>query len=328
MNDEFARAVQLSASALREAESILLCAHVNPDGDALGSMLAMFWALRELGKDPVATFPEPFRTADIYRFLPGLDQITAPDRLRDDYDVVAVFDVAAPARIHELQHQAHRARELIVVDHHVSNTDYGTLPVVDPQAAATGLVVQRIIAALGVDLTKDIATCLYTALVADTGRFLYRTTTPEVFREAADLADVGVDVTEVSRHLFEESPFAYLSLLADVIRGAHLEEDLGLVWASVNRSDLDRHGLTPDHAEPIIDMVRQAQEATVACLVKDFSPDGVRVSLRSRNDIDVAVISMDQGGGGHRHAAGFTSTSVEAAVEAVREGVRRQRGLR
>lgn len=327
MTDELSAAVDRSAAVLRCADSILLCAHVNPDGDALGSMLAMFWALRELGKDPVATFPEPFRTADTYRFLPGLDQLTPPDRLRDEYEVVAVFDVAAPARLHELQHQAHRAGELVVVDHHVSNTEFGTIPVVDPRAAATGLVVQRIVNALGVDLTKDIATCLYTSLVADTGRFLYRTTTPEVFREAADLADVGVDVTEVSRHLFEESPFAYLSLLADVIAGAHLETDLGLVWASVDRGDLDRHGLTPDHAEPIIDMVRQAQEASVACLVKDFSPDGVRVSLRSRNDIDVAVISMAQGGGGHRHAAGFTSTSVQAAIEAVREGVRRQRGL-
>lgn len=327
MTDQLAVAVARSAEALAGAESILLCAHVNPDGDALGSMLAMFWALRELGKDPVATFPEPFRTADIYRFLPGLDEITAPDRLQDSYDVVAVFDVASPARLHELQHQAHRANQLVVVDHHVSNTDFGTLAVVDPHAAAAGQVTQRIIEALGVDLTKDIATCLYTSLVADTGRFLYRTTTPEVFRKAADLADVGVDVTEVSRHLFEESPFAYLSLLADVIAGAHLEEDLGLVWASVDDGDLARHGLTPDHAEPIIDMVRQTQEASVACLVKDFSPDGVRVSLRSRNDIDVAVISMAQGGGGHRHAAGFTSSSVEAAIDAVREGVRRQRGL-
>lgn len=327
MTDELAVAVARSAVALERADSILLCAHVNPDGDALGSMLAVFWALRELGKDPVATFPEPFRTADIYRFLPGLDELTAPDRLRDSYDVVAVFDVASPGRLHELQHQARRANQLIVVDHHVSNTDFGTLAVVDPHAAATGQVAQRIIGALGVDLTKDIATCLYTALVADTGRFLYRTTTPEVFREAADLADVGVDVTEVSRHLFEESPFAYLSLLADVIAGAHLEADLGLVWASVSDSDLARHGLTPDHAEPIIDMVRQTQEASVACLVKDFSPDGVRVSLRSRNDIDVAVISMSQGGGGHRHAAGFTAPSVDAAIDAVREGVRRQRGL-
>lgn len=327
MNDEFARAVQLSASALREAESILLCAHVNPDGDALGSMLAMFWALRELGKDPVASFPEPFRTAEIYRYLPGLDQITPPSHLRDGYDVMAVFDVAAPSRLHELQHQAHRARELVVVDHHVSNTDFGTIAVVDPHAAATGQVAQRVIKALGVDLTKDIATCLYTALVADTGRFLYRTTTPDVFREAADLADVGVDVTEVSRHLFEESPFAYMGLLADVISRARLEPEIGLVWTVVDGGDLERHGLTPDHAEPIIDMVRQTREANVACLLKDFGPDGVRVSLRSRNDIDVAAISMEVGGGGHRHAAGFTAASVDDAIEAVRKGVRRQRGL-
>jgi len=322
MTAELQAAIAKSADVLRNAGTILLCAHVNPDGDALGSMLAMFWALRGLGKDPVATFPEPFRTAEVYRFLPGVKELTAPDRLDDTYDAVVVFDCASESRLHELQHQLHRAREVIIVDHHVSNTEYGTICVVDPSAASTGQVVHGMLAELGAVMTTTIATCIYTAIVADTGRFLYRSTTPDVFREAADLADVGVDVEEVSRHLFEESPFAYLAMLAEVLRNAHLETDIGLVWAVVDRGHLEQFGLTPDHAEPIIDMVRQAREAGVACVVKDFSPDGVRVSLRSRNEVDVAAISIARGGGGHRHAAGFMAASTQDAIDHVRACLR------
>jgi phosphoesterase RecJ-like protein len=179
--------------------------------------------------------------------------------------------------------------------------------VIDPDAAASGVLVRRLIDRMQLPLNRDAAVCLYTALVCDTGRFQYQSTTAEVFGFARELAEFDLPIPELSRALFEEHRFAYLQLLADVLSNAVLITDKQFVWTKVTQSDLARHGVTFEEVEGLIDVVRRTREAEVSCVLKE-APDGTwRISLRSLGSVDVRLIAEAHGGGGHRFAAGFTS---------------------
>ena len=281
--------------------------HVNPDGDALGSTLALHHVLLAAGIDSVASFPSPFVVAPHYRDLPGLDLLTPPDRVDAEPRVMITFDSGSLARLGDLETSAKAAAELIVVDHHASNERYGTINVIDTQAAASGVLVRRLIEALGLPLTRDAAVCLYAALVCDTGRFQYESTTPAVFELACELAGFDLPIAELSRTLFEEHRFAYLKLVADVLARAQLVPEKRFVWAKVTQADLERHGVTFEEVEGLIDVVRRTREADVSCVLKEASDGAWRVSLRSLGTVDVCKLAEHEGGGGHRFAAGFTS---------------------
>jgi phosphoesterase RecJ-like protein len=305
---------EVDDSLLRAAEvvaaggSVALACHVNPDGDALGSMLGLFHVLRADGRDVVASFPKPFAVAPHYRELPGLDLLTHPAEFPAEPDVMITFDCGSLGRLGDLETSAKAARELIVLDHHVSNTRYGTINVIDPAAAASGVLVRRLVQTLGLPLTTEAAVALYAAIVCDTGRFQYETTTPSVFELACELVTFDVPVSKLSRQLFEEHRFAYLKLLGEALANAELDVERRFVWTAVTQDMLTRHDVTLDEVEGLIDIVRRTTEAEVTCVLKE-EPDGsVRVSLRSLGDVDVRLIASDNGGGGHRFAAGFEST--------------------
>ena len=311
-----------AASAVAGARCVALACHVNPDGDALGSMLGLFHVLRAAGRDVVASFPQPFLVAPHYRELPGLDLLTHPADYPLEPDVMVTFDCGSLGRLGDLEPVAKAARELIVLDHHISNTRYGTINVIDPAAAASGVLVRRLVLALGLPLTNDAAIALYAALVCDTGRFQYETTTPSVFDLARELVTFDVPVSRLSRQLFEEHRFAYLKLLGEALAAAELDVERRFVWTSVTQDMLTRHGVTLEEVEGLIDIVRRATEAEVTCVVKE-EPDGsVRVSLRSLGDVDVRAIAADNGGGGHRFAAGFESTlDIPTVVANIRDAL-------
>src|SRR5450631_777385 len=296
-----------ATDAVRGAERIALACHVTPDGDALGSMLGLFHVLRTTRADVVASFPSPFVVAPHYRELPGLELLTKPDDFPRTPDVMVTFDCGSLARLGDLEGPATAARELIVLDHHISNDRYGTVNVIEPDAAASGWVVHRLIDDLGLPLNRDAAVCLYTAIVCDTGRFQYDTTTPEVFDLARRLTEFDIPVARLSRSLFEEHRFQYLQLLADALSHAELVREQQFVWTAVTQAMLGYHDVTMDEVEGLIDILRRTQEAEVTCVLKE-EPDGpVRVSLRSLGAVDVRRIAEAHGGGGHRYAAGFTS---------------------
>jgi bifunctional oligoribonuclease and PAP phosphatase NrnA len=303
LDDALARAVD----AMAGASEIALACHVNPDGDALGSMLALHHVLRAAGIRSVASFSEPFVIAPHYRELPGLDLLTPPDAFPAEPEVMLTFDSGSLARLGDLESAAKSASELIVIDHHVSNQRYGTINVIDPAAAASGVIVHRLIQRLQLPLTRDAAVCLYTALVCDTGRFQYESTTPEVFELARELACFDLPIPELSRTLFEEHRFAYLQLLSDVLASARLVPEKRFVWTQVSQADLARHDVTFEEVEGLIDVVRRTREAEVSCVLKQASDGTWRVSLRSLGSVDVRLVAEAQGGGGHRFAAGFTS---------------------
>ncbi len=315
-----------AAQVLSEARSVALACHQVPDGDALGSMLALHHLCRRRGLPSVASWPEPFVVAPHYAFLPGLDAVTVPADFPARPEVMVTFDCGSLGRLGELSAAAGGAGELIVVDHHVSNDRYGSINVVDADAAATAVVVRRLAERMGWPLTRDAALCLYTGLVTDTGRFQYANTTPEVFGLAQELASFDLPIAAMTRQLFEQHSFAYLQLVAACLARAELDQELRFVATWVTADDLARHGVALEESEGLIDLVRRAAEADVSCVLKE-TPEGTRVSLRAVSDTDVSAIAARFGGGGHRAAAGFTAPAPVAEVlSAVRRALVDQHG--
>ncbi|MFA5884374.1 MAG: bifunctional oligoribonuclease/PAP phosphatase NrnA [Acidimicrobiia bacterium] len=307
-----------AAQAVRGARQIALACHMNPDGDALGSMLALLHVLRAAGYDVVASFPSPFRVAPHYRDLPGLDLLIPPSEFPSEPDVMITFDCGSLARLGDLEPAAKGAGQLIVIDHHVSNQCFGSINVVEPTAAASGVVVQALVDELGLPLTRDAAVCLYAALICDTGRFQYETTTPAVFDLARRLTEFDVPVPALSRALFEEHRFAYLQLLGEALARAELVTEQRFVWTVVTQDMLRRHGVSIDEVEGLIDILRRTEEAEVTCVLKEEEDGSVRVSLRSLGAVDVCRVAEANGGGGHRFAAGFTSElDVPTVIERI-----------
>jgi bifunctional oligoribonuclease and PAP phosphatase NrnA len=317
---EWARAVKL----LDGAAEICLACHIRPDADALGSMLAVAHALRGLraggGAAPpriVASFGDlPFEVPRILQFLPGTDLLSPPDRYPDQPEVMVTFDAASAGRLGLLEGSAARARELIVLDHHASNTRFGTVHLVDPSAAATAVLAFDLIGRLGVEISRDIAFGLYAGLVTDTGSFKYPTTSPDVHELAARLLQTGIEPGAVAQKLWDSAPFNYLGLLSAVLGRAALEPDLaaghGLVWTTVTRADRARYGLPLDAAEAVIDVLRRTDEADVAVVLKEDDAGQWQVSARSKGQVDVGRACVAMGGGGHARAAGFTASSAVA----------------
>jgi phosphoesterase RecJ-like protein len=319
-NGEVGDALVAAAKAITDADELALACHVSPDGDALGSMLGLFHVLRAAGRTCVASFPAPFATAPHYRQLPGLDLLTPPADFPSEPDVMITFDCGSLGRLSELEPAAKAARELIVIDHHISNKRYGTINVIDPQAAASAVLVHRLVRVLGLELDYSAAVCIYAALVCDTGRFQYHTTTASVFELARELMEFDLPVAELSRTLFEEHRFAYVQLLGEALANAELVREQRFVWTAVTQEMLRRHDVTMDEVEGLIDILRRTSEAEVTCVLKEEEDGSVRVSLRSLGGIDVCRVAEAHGGGGHRFAAGFTSTldipSVVARLQA------------
>jgi phosphoesterase RecJ-like protein len=294
-----------AAEVIERSPLVALACHVTPDGDALGSMLAMHLLCRSQGKESVASWPEPLVVAPHYTYLPGLDSVTKPADFPGSPAVMVTFDCGSLDRLNELAGPAREAGELIVVDHHATNTSYGTINLLDPEAAASAVMVYRLAKHLGWSLTRDVAICLYTGIVTDTGRFQYANTSPEVLEMATELSRFGLPIAEMSRQLFEEHRFAYLQLVATVLQRAELDAGRRFVATWITLDDLVRFGVEMDEAEGMIDLVRRTAEADVSCVLKE-SEEGTKVSLRSVTDFDVTAIAMRFGGGGHRAAAGFT----------------------
>ena len=322
IDDDIETALDRAAKTIDAADRLTLMCHVTPDGDALGSMLGLHHALLAAGRQSVATFPEPFVVAPHYRDLPGLDLLTRPADVPRDVGVVVTFDCGSLGRLGNLRELALSADELIVIDHHVSNERYGSLNVIDAHAAASGVVVRRLIEQMGLPLNRDVALCLYTALVCDTGRFQYESTTSGVFDLAAELLTFDLPVSQLSRTLFEEHSFAYLQLLGEALANATLVTEQSFVWTSVDQVLLARHGVTMEEVEGLIDIIRRTSEADVACVLKEDVDGTVKVSLRSVGATDVEQLATAHGGGGHRFAAGFTSKDdIETTVRRIRESL-------
>jgi len=296
-----------AVTAIRElapAGRVLLICHVNPDGDALGSMLGFALGLRRLEVTQLqATFPGTFEVPEPFADLPGVDMLVPETEAYPDPDLVMVFDVAAESRLGGLVDRLPRARASVVLDHHASNTSFGRINLVDAQAAATSVVAEGLLGRLDVPLDPEIAECLYVALATDTGSFKFDMTTPRVHEMAARLIATGISPGEISRRIFDTRPFGAMKLFAEVLARAALDPTAagghGMVWTYATLDDLRRHGQRPYVMDALIDPVRTVAEADVSVLVKQLGEAEWAVSLRSKGAVDVGKVAVALGGGGH-----------------------------
>jgi bifunctional oligoribonuclease and PAP phosphatase NrnA len=315
-----------------DAGQVCLACHVRPDADALGSMLAVAVALagRPGGQTVFPSFgDDPFAVPGILRFLPGQSLLGAPADYPDRPEVMISFDAASIDRLGRLAGPAAAAGALIVLDHHASNTGFGSVNLVDPAAAATAVLAAELIDRLGISLTEDIALGLYAGLVTDTGSFKYAATTPKVHELAARLLATGIEPGTVARELYDRAPFSYLRMLSAALGRAQLDRDaasgLGLVWTTVTRADRTQASLPLAAAESVIDLVRKTDEAEVAAVLKEDDDGTWQVSVRSKELVDVGAACSELGGGGHTRAAGFSYSGWEgSAIAALRHALDRQ----
>ena len=301
---------QAVADAIREHDAFVTVAHENPDGDALGSLLATTIALRELGKDVVMYLSGDAPTPAEYDFL---DLSTLQRELPGDLEqrVLLALDCANEQRIGPERAIVERAAVVLNVDHHHDNSRFGDVNLVVDDASSTAEIVRDILSLLDVPLTPDVAEALYVALVTDTGRFQYSNTTPKALRLAADLVEAGADVHGIFRLVYETVQFAKLKLLARALDRAAVYEGGRLVVSYLLKNDFAEVGAEEPYSEGIIDYLRSVEGSEMVALIREPPrADGParRISLRSsRDEVDVSAIARAAGGGGHRQAAGFSS---------------------
>jgi bifunctional oligoribonuclease and PAP phosphatase NrnA len=306
---------------LRSGDRFLLTTHENPDGDALGSLLALHSILSQLGRDSVMylaakEFPLPVE----YRFLPLAEVFHDPPA--DVVDRTLVFlDCGNIDRTPDGFLRATEARS-INIDHHHDNTRFATVNLVDVGASSTAEIVHRLAKELGAEITPEIASALYVGLVTDTGRFSYENVNADTHRLAAELIEAGVDVGDTYRRLYERVPIEKLRLIARALDKIERRDECGLAVTYISAADYAQSGAAEVLTEGIIDHVRALEGTRVAAVVRDRaeSADSARkVSLRSTDeDTDVSAIARAHGGGGHTRAAGFsTDLSYEEIVEAL-----------
>jgi phosphoesterase RecJ-like protein len=309
---------------LRANDRFLVTTHENPDGDALGSLLAMTLALRSLAKDATMYLAGQAPLPGEYAFmnLSELRRELPPDAA--DRVLVAV-DCANESRLGPDPEILHNAPYTIDIDHHHDNTRFGDVNLIVADASSTGEVLRDVFRELDVALTPEISEALYIALVTDTGRFQYANTTPKALRLAAELVEAGADVHRVFQGVYENVQFAKLKLLARALERAQVYEGGAVVVSYLLRGDFADVGAAEPYSEGIIDYLRAVEGAIMAVLIREPPrSDGPlhRVSLRSSSDeLDVSAIARKSGGGGHRQAAGFSS---EASVAEITDFVRRE----
>jgi phosphoesterase RecJ-like protein len=313
------------ADALRSHDRFLVTSHENPDGDALGSLLAMHLALGQLGKDSCMYLAGAGPLPAEYRFL-ALGELVRDLPVDHAERVLVAVDCAQESRLGPGWEQLLAAAPLTVdIDHHHDNTRFGDVNLVIPEASSTGELLADLFRELGLELTPELAEPLYTALVTDTGRFQYTNTTPKALRLAADLVEAGADAHKVFQVVYESVEFAKLKLLARALERAEVHEGGRVVVSYLLRTDFAEVGAEEPYSEGIIDYLRAVDGAELAALIREppTAPGPTRkVSLRSSTDeVDVSAIARKSGGGGHRQAAGFSSDRSidEIAAFVVRE---------
>ena len=300
--------------ALRDHQRFAVLSHVRPDGDALGSQLALALSLQELGKT-VRVWNED-GMLEKYSFLPHAELLTKPPSAKEDVDLVVTLDTAVQTRLGTALDAVGSAKMMINIDHHPSNPAYGDLVFVDPTSPATGQILFELIADQKLPLTKEIAENLYVAISTDTGSFQYPNTTARTFEIAAELIRIGVDVGRVSQLLYENYPRRRIELLRELLGTMRFEGKGRVASFSLSLEMAKRLGVLPEDNEGLIDHLRAIQGVIVAVFFEEL-PDGkVRVSMRSKSEkADVCAICMKFGGGGHTLAAGARVRGTLAEVE-------------
>jgi len=310
---------------IRKHDNFLISGHVRSDGDALGSQLAFHHLLKKLGKKSQVVCDQG--ALPDYQFLPGAGAVGSdPEHLKREYSAVFTFDSGSWERLERISAALPRKEITVVnVDHHASNERFGDINWVDPTFSACGEMVWELVKAAGVKPDKNIATCVYTTIVTDTGRFSFSNTTTETHLNAAELIHCGVRPGEIHSALFRQKTKEQLAFLAEVLGRIRLTDDGKVGWIVISKALVEKTGFPPGDTQEYIDHVKSIKGVRVAILLKETDEPGkVKVSWRTDAGIDGIVLASKYGGGGHPRASGatFRGTIEEAERVIVDETVR------
>lgn len=302
---------------IKESANIIILSHIAPDGDSIGSSLALFNALIKHGKN--AKFVLDDVVPEIYKFLAGADEVEKPSN-NYDFDVVIVLDSGDIGRLGKSAKYLNK-KSIINIDHHISNTSFGTHNMIDSNAAATAEIVYNIIRALGIDIDKDIAECLYTGIVTDTGQFQYSNTTSVTHDIASNLINCGVNPSKLYRKIYQNNTKEKMKLIGESIESLEFYLDDRISCITIKKEQFDEIGAKDEDADGIINFARDINTVEVALFFREISDGKVKVGFRSKEYIDVNAIAEQFGGGGHKRASGAT---IVGNIDIVKEQVLKQ----
>jgi phosphoesterase RecJ-like protein len=278
-----------------------ITSHIRPDGDSLGSSLGLYWLLRALDKDAEVIMRDAVPHA--YRKLPGADDVRVTPAVDRHYDAVFVIecsDITRPGLI-DLEKQF-----VVNIDHHSTTALFGTINWIDSTASAVGEMIYNLCKATGVRVTREIAECVYTALITDTGSFHYSNTSERTFKVASELVRAGVKPAKISQAVFSSYPWSKIELMSEVLSTAKRDESGRVAWMRQSLEMQERAGAADEDGDGFVNYPLTVAEVEAVALLKECAPGVYRTSLRSKGDINVARIAGEFGGGGHRNAAGCT----------------------
>jgi len=318
MSDIMDRRFKEIFERILQAERILLTFHKSPDGDCTGSAFALYYALRSLGKDAVIVSPEglPFNCQFLNRGNVVRDSISDNER----FDLTIVLDLSEPKRLMRGIDVAKREifGFVINLDHHITGSGVGDVVIQIPEAAATAEIVYDILKANNVRFDRDIAEALYTAIMTDTGGFRYSSTTAKTFSIASDLMNYGISSWEIAREVYESEPKARIVLLSYALSTLRFEIDDSVAYMSLTLDMIKRAQATDDMTDQFVNYARSIRGVKVGMLFRETQDGKVKVSLRSKDEVDIARFSTLFGGGGHRNAAGIVlSYGLEESIQRI-----------
>ena len=291
--------IQKVLETIQTRDDFVIASHVRPDGDSLGSQLALALSLRALGKKVTIISHDPVPSR--YEALPASDQVQVADRLDRPFGAAFVLECGTLERpgIGGLDDQF-----VVNIDHHHSTEPFGAVNWIEPSACAVGEMIFRLSKALDVDLTPEIATNVYVAILTDTGSFQFDTTTAATFRLAAELAEHGADVSGLAMRIFYSNTLEKVRSMGVILNAMQLDESGRIVWTALTRDDMVRHGCMDEDVEGLVNYPLTIVGVDVALFFRELEDGSFRVSLRSKSELDVSQIAAGFGGGGHRKAAG------------------------
>ena len=302
-----------------EKGPILITGHLNPDGDALGASFCLKILLDKENIEADIIFDIQNKLPSNLDHLP-YDLIT--NNIKDNYETVFVFDCGNPSRLGKYEEVILKASNIIVIDHHIDPT-FGSVQIVDSEAASTTQVLYRQLIDEGYVIDKAMANCLLTGLITDTGRFQYPNTTSEVFNIASELLKIGADLALISENIYGSIEFNALKLQSEIINRIELEKDIQFTFSTVYQDDYKKYNIDPEETDFLIDVVRLVKDANIALLLKEQSDGSFKGSLRSRNNFNVQELASLFDGGGHKAASGFSSTlSEKEIIEKIKNAIK------
>lgn len=292
------------------SKKIYIVAHVNPDGDAIGSTFAVYFALKKLGKDVHVVMPS---FSEVFEFLPGVE--SRVDNIEEDYDLLIALDSSDYTRLAISEEEYNRAKKVIMLDHHQISQPYGDFRYINDQKSSASEIAFLFIKSLEVEIDENIATLLYTGIMTDTGSFNYSNATPDTFRVVAELLENGAKAVDVCKRLNDTMKEAKLKLLAKAIDNMEVFYNGKMRFTYISYKEIEGLGIHDEDAEGMTNYLRAVEGTEVAVYVRGKSDGTYKVSMRSNDGVDVSKIAISFGGGGHPRAAGYTMTDIQKDKE-------------